>query len=590
MEAARRETRILTARVQSGRPKRDGADPAYAKGAVSRPAHTSSASTSSAPKLGAVVAPALLASLTAVAAGCTGFVSGADGPMDAPDRVVTGIAVGEGFVKRLTRAQYDHVVSDLFGRDIAVSAAFPGDDNSMGYTVGRTLSGAHVEAYFTGAEQIAATVTEDLSALLPCDAAAVDEACVGSFVDDFVVRAYRRPITDEERADLIAAFAAGKEAFGTREGIEILVARVLSSPHFLYLVEENPSGAKPGDIVRLRAHEIATRLAFLLWDSGPDRELIDAASDGALDTEEGIRAQALRLLADARSRRGFRDFSAQWLLTNKLAGLEKSGAAEWNDALAADMTASVDAFVDEVVWEQSGGLKELLTADFAYVPASMAGIFGVDAPGGGAMSRMETLPKHAGLLNQPGLLAATTHDGDSDAILRGKFVRERLLCDTLGDPPPGIPDLGEKQPGETNRERFARHTSDEACSGCHRLMDPIGFGFENFDGLGRFRETDNGEPIDANGEILDGADASGTFTGTAELAAKLAASEKSATCVAKQLFRYSMGRAETNDEHVSVEQIRAAADPEDGAIRAMLEGVVTSDSFLHRVIPKETQP
>ncbi|MCA9602377.1 MAG: DUF1592 domain-containing protein [Myxococcales bacterium] len=529
-------------------------------------------------------------------AGCVGLVGGGDGGSTGPEngRVVQGIAVGEGFLRRLTRAQYEHAVGDLFDRSFELRARLPGDDTTLGFDLGKNISQAHVEAYFVAAEAVAAEVTEDLDALLGCGATP-DRDCVGAFADDFGRRAFRRPLSGDERSRLLGLYDAGLGSYGAREGVEMLIVGALTSPHFLYIAELDPTNARAGDVLRLSSYEVATRLAFLLWDSGPDNELLDAAANDELASDDGILIQANRMLEDDRSRRGFRAFYDQWLQLQNLASLEKQDAPEFAGAMAADMASSFAAFIDEIVWEQNGGMHELLSSKLAYVPSSLATVYEVSVDDG-AMMRMESVPNRIGLLTQPAILALTSKSAGSDPIHRGKFVRERVLCDVLTPPPPNLKiEFPEKTPGVSTRERFAQHRSDPSCNGCHRLIDPVGFGFENYDGLGNFRTVDNDADVDASGEVVDADltpdDATGAFDGVEGLANLLKDSAKVRDCMTTQYFRYAFARGEGDADEATMKELRSARDAADGSITGMLAGVVTTDAFLHRKVgPREDQP
>jgi hypothetical protein len=530
--------------------------------------------------------------------GCSGLVEGGgEGRvMNAPEspQVVQGVAVGAGFTRHLTRAQWNNSVGDLLGRSVTTADAFPGDDSSTGFDVGKNSSPALSEAYFNAAEQLASEAAANLGALLPCSNIAIDDDCVQAFLDDFATRAYRRPLTDAERTRLMDLFHAepadGEAPYSDRERMELVIHAILASPNFLYLEERTPPGAKAGDVVKLSGYETATRLAFYLWNSGPDRALLDAAGRGALAERGGVLNEARRMLEDPKARRGFRGFYEQWLLVASLPSRSKPDVPDYDQALVAAMTESFDAFVDELLWERPGTLSDLFTGDFIFVNDQLAPILGTLA-GGSELTRMTGISNRAGILTQPAILAVTSKSGSSDPIHRGKFVRERLLCTALPPPPPTVDtELPPPQPGLSTRERFSQHRDDPNCEGCHRLMDPIGFGFENFDGVGRFRADESGKPVDASGDVFEGGDVAASFTGVLELSANLAASETVADCLAKQLFRYGVGRSESTDDKASFGQLRTGRGDGGGTLRATIEAVVTSDGFLHRQVTEGETP
>jgi hypothetical protein len=492
-------------------------------------------------------------------------------------------------LSRLTRVEYDNAIEDLLGDTSGAATGFAPDDVTTGFEVGGAVAPLLAEQYLEAATGIAARATEDLVGLTGCTTEG--EACARAFVTAFGRRAYRRPLSEDEVAGLVEVYRIGAELEGHRAGIQVALEAMLVSPSFLYHVEGTGPMAAAGVTLPLTGFELASRLSFFLWRSVPDDELLDAAESGELELPEGLEAHARRMLEDGRAERGLMDFHRQWLGLDRMSVVERDATLypEFSRELASDMRTSLELMIRDVL-AGSGALDELFRGDFAYVNERLAPIYGLSGITGTELRRVAVDPdRRAGLLTHPAMLTMLGKSNQSDPVHRGIFVRERLLCQHLPPPPPGLmvtpPDL---QPGLTTRERFAQHRSDASCASCHRLIDPIGFGFESFDALGRFRTEEEGLPIDASGEIVDGGDANGPFDGVVELSERLAQSDAVRACVSRQWFRYALGRVETNEDRCSLESMRVRFEESGFDLRELVVALVTTDAFTHRRIPAES--
>ncbi len=535
--------------------------------------------------LGAFCVPLLVACNGLI--GDPGVTPGEDpsrrGPGDGPS--LCELQIPDGALSRLTRAQYDNTVRDLLGTTGNPAEGFPADDNTQGFEVGLTVPAVLAEQYFDTAETLAEAAVADLESLLPCDPATGEDACAAEFVDEFGMKAFRRPLTEDERTRLMGLFTTGRDAYDFSTGIQMVVHAALTSSHFIYHVELSPE-ATPGEIARVKGYEMASRLSYFLWNTMPDDALFAAAAAGELDTAEGVEAQARRMVMDPRMGDGLGNFTRQWLHLDGFATLDKDTALfpDWDGALADDLRASVEEYIRYVVLEGDGSVEGLLTGRVAFVNDRIAPIYGLTGSYGPELELVE-LPagERQGLLTQPGLLALLAKTNQSNPIHRGKFVRERLFCQNLPPPPEDLvitaPDPA---PGLSTRERFAEHSSNPGCVECHQLMDPIGFGFESFDALGRFRAEDDGRPVDATGEILGTDDADGPFDGVPELADRLAGSQQVHECVTRQFFRYSVQRVETSQEQCGLDELFDVAADTDWNIREMLVHITQTDGFAYR--------
>lgn len=499
-------------------------------------------------------------------------------------------APGASPIRRLSAWEYDNTILDLLGDDSHPAAAFPqeggsGFDNNADVSAVTRLQ---AQKYLDASEGIAARAVADLAGLLPCDPAAVadEHACVEQWVEGFGLRAWRRPLTAAELASMVALFDEARATEDLATSVSLLLQAFLQSPHFLYRVELGIPGEQGTAAVRLGDYEMASRLSYFLWGSMPDATLLDAAASGGLSTTEDVEAQARRMLDDPKARRMVEHFHAQWLGTQRLATLEKDTAAfpDWTPELSARQAQEAAAFVDHVFFAGEGTLEELLTANYTFVDAELAEHYGLPAPAGAGLQQTGAAGgiELSGILSLGGVLSAYALADGTDPIKRGLFVREHLLCQIPPPPPDVIPELPPVDPNATTRERFEQHRSDPVCATCHTLFDPIGFGFENYDAVGRWRTEENGLPIDASGE-LTAADVAGTFVGVRELGSKLAGSEDVAECVSRQWFRFAYGRLESAElDACNMETLTTIFAESGHDMRELLVALTQTDAFMFR--------
>ncbi len=545
-------------------------------------------------------ATAWAAALLLVSLGCVGEVGEATtGPADPPVGGADGtpaaacaaapIAPVPAPMRRLTRDEYNNTVRDLLADKTRPADQFPLDDEGGGVTgepSSLTVSSWLAEGYMKAAETLAANAVGNPAALLPCAPAGDEEACARKFVETTGLRAFRRPLQTGEVDRLMKVYDVGRAAKTFAGGIQLVLRAMLQSPHFIYRLELAGSTPVGTAAVLLTPYEMASRLSYLLWRTMPDERLFAAAAAGKLVTPEEIEKEARRMLADARARPVVVGFHERWLGLEELGDVTKDPKVhpEFGPALRTAMHGEIRAFVEHVVWQEGGRLEALLTAPTTFVNALTAPIYGVPAPAGGALTRVDLQPaQRAGLLTQLGLLATHAKPNQSSPVHRGKFVRERLLCTTIPDPPPDLMVVApDPKPGLSTRRRFDAHSSVAACAGCHTLMDPIGFGFEHYDGIGRWREMDQSERVDASGALALTRDIDGPFRDATELAAKLAGSAQVRDCVVAQWFRFAHGRTEADADRCSLSRVgeRFAASGLD--LRELVVALTQTDAFTHR--------
>jgi hypothetical protein len=369
---------------------------------------------------------------------------------------------------------------------------------------------------------------------------------------------------------------------------------MLQSPRFLYRVEfGNPGSDQP--VVPLSSWEIAARLSYLLWNSMPDETLFDAASFDGLQTKEQILSQAERMVLDPKTRQAVANFHSQWLGLNALASATKSSSVypAFSETIRVAMRTETEMFLDDAMWNGGSKLETLLSAPYTFMNAELAAFYGVTGPSSETFERVELDPnKRLGLLTQASLLSINAHSNQTSPVTRGKFIRERFFCQEPPPPPPSVmavaPDL---DPNLTTRQRFAQHATNSACSVCHQLMDPIGLGFENYDGIGQYRALENGQPVDASGSLVM-TDVDGPFVGVPDLVERLTESQEVRDCVVTQWFRFGFGRSENTDDACTLRSLQDQFDASGSSIRALLLALTQTDAFLYRpaVVPSGATP
>jgi hypothetical protein len=492
-------------------------------------------------------------------------------------------------LQRLSRNEYINTTSDLLGNIRSVGTPLPIDDQNDLAAGARSLivtSTWLADAMQAGAD-LAHTAVQNLGTLLPCPAAAGD-ACAQQFIETFGKRAFRRPLVPTETARLMAIYAMGRTNVSFAHGIELVIQAMLLSPNFLYKIELGVPGSATGGQLKLTPYEVASRLSYMFWGTMPDSVLFAAADMGKLGNGTDVRAQAVRMVSNPLARETLIYLHKRWFGLDQIAATTKDATTYPN--FGPDMMAAMDTeahdFLDSVVWPQGGGLQALLTSTTTSVNPMLAGLYGVTVPAGStAFTQVQLNPaQRSGVLTLTGTIAVHTFADQSEPVHRGKFVRERLLCQTLPDPPASVmatpPD---PMPGIPIRDRFAQHSSGPACQPCHQLMDPIGFGFEHYNGLGVWRDTDQGKPVDASGNIVLSTDANGPFDGIPNLARKLLQSDQVKNCVVSTFVGLTRG-AELAADSCTIKNLRRSYDAANGDVRAVLVDLTGLDSFYSRPV------
>jgi hypothetical protein len=488
----------------------------------------------------------------------------------------------------LTREQYDNAVRDLLGVEGHPSLSLSADEKLAAFFSNSVspVTRLSVEQYADAAEEVALrAVDSGLDTFPGCSDGSQHAACADSFIQSFGRRVFRRPLAADE-AQRYRGLFAGHQARGYAQAIRVVLQTLLQSANFVYHLELTPAPSGSG-VTPLGGYEMASRLAFALWNTTPDVELLDAAGSGKLDTKEGLRAEAERLLASDRARDALASFHLQWLGLDNVADTAKDTALfpQFTPAIKAAMRDETVAFADFVVRRGDGRLATLLSAPFTVASPDLLALYGASAAPAvdGTVSLAPT--ERAGLLTQGAFLAAHSHANQTSPVHRGLAVRKNLLCTDLPDPPMNVDNTPpEPDPNATTRQRFEQHRADPSCVGCHTLLDPIGVGFEAYDAIGRYRTTENGLQLDTAGELVSAGAASGAFRGAVELAKRLSTSAEVRDCVKKQWFRFSLGRLEGAEDACTLRSLAQDFEASDFNVKSLLVALVTSDAFRYRKV------
>ncbi len=502
---------------------------------------------------------------------------------DAPPVCTEGIhQPGPTPPRRLTRLEYNNTIRDLLGDDSRPADIFAAEESALGFNNNATVmvvSPLLAEQLMRAAEAIAERATRDLKKLLPCPSV----ACGRTFVETLGQRAFRRPLEPEERQKLLRLFDQGRRT-GLRAGLEAVIQAVLQAPPFLY--RDAPASKNDAHVAKLDGWALAARLSYFLWATMPDERLFAAAAAGTLETPVQVQAEARRMLADPRARAMVTGFHRQWLTLDRIDRIDKSRNGEtkdFNSALNGLFREEIETFLDWAVWDGGGDLPTMLTSSISFLNGPIATFYRMPGVEGREFQKVAFDPaQRSGFLTSAGMMSLLAKPNQTSPILRGKFVREKLLCELLPDPPANVEVNPPKlDPKLTTRERFAEHTNDVGCNKCHRLIDPVGFGFEAYDALGRYRATENGHALDVSGDVK-GSDVAGAFEGAVELTNKLADSTQVRSCVVAQWFRFAYGRGETPDDRCTLAKLEREFAASGLKIQDLLVALTQTDAFLYR--------
>ena len=534
------------------------------------------------------------AGLATALLGCTSTSTdaGASALVAAPD--ATGPVVG---LRRLTEAQYRNAVADIFGADIDVGGRFdpivrPQHELIATGAAESAISPAGFEQFDQMARTIADQVLDEnrrasFLSCAPADPKQADAACARQFYRDIGLYIVRRPLRPAE-LDFYSALAA-RGAQPTQDfyaGLKLGLAAMLVSPEFLYRVETlAPDGR------RLDNWTKASRLSFLIWNSTPDRALLAAAAKGDLDTAEGLEAQVNRLLASPRAEQGVRAFFSDFLELDRVEDLSKDTVVynRFNNGLGKQLGEQTLRTIIDVLITEDRPYPELFTTRKTFMTRKLGLLYSVPVPKAEGWVPYEFSPDddRAGILGQGAFLALFSHEGRSSPTLRGRAIREVLLCQPVPDPPATVDFSGFNDTSnavlKTARQRLLRHATDPVCASCHKITDPLGLPLERFDGVGARRLTENGAPIDVSGAFENK-----PFDGAAALGLLLSQSKTPNECVAKRAAEYASGLSEDKLPAGWLDTLNKDFERGGYKFRALLRAIALSPDFHDA--PRASEP
>ena len=507
---------------------------------------------------------------------------------------------GRFVLRRLTKIEYGNTLRDLFGVDPSIANGLPDEVSGEGYL--NSLSPLQLEQYLEIANRVLGRIvapegeppTEVQKRLFgepgAPETGSREEA--REVARSLARQAYRRPATEAELDVLVEAFDLGRENdLPYEQSLHLMLKAVLVSPQFLFITPAGEVEAEAG-IVPLDDYQLASRLSYLLWATMPDEELMLLADDGALHEPKILETQVGRLIQDPRSRALFDGFGAQWL------GVGGLGSRVFDPAVFPQMTAEMrEAMYDEArlffegIMRENKSVVRFVDGDYTYLNETLATLYGLEETVTGPEMRIVSLSddNRGGILGMPGVLAATSFPNRTSPVNRGVWVLERVLGEHVPAAPPNVPALEEQDQGTVAnlslRERTELHRTNPVCANCHKILDPIGFGLENFDAIGRWRDRDSqGQPIDAAGELPGGE----SFSGPKDLKTIIAGrSDDLARNLVEKLLAYALGRRLEGYDEIVVDELMQQIAGDGYRMQTLIKAVVTSYPFTHRRIEEE---
>lgn len=504
-----------------------------------------------------------------------------------------------GGLRRLQRHHYVGSVRYLLG-DAAAGAAAPPEDYSLhGFdAIGAaelSLQESAIEQLEASARAVAVAAVADRTTLgghVPCVLEAEPgDACYEAVAADLGRLAWRRPLTAEEVGPLVAiakdASAWGGGSFAT--GLQYELMALLQSPYFIYLVEVGEPDPVDPAVRTLTPTELAARMSFFLLGRTPDAELLAAAESGELTTDDDVRAVAEAMLARTEARATLSNFYSELFQLRDLSTINKSNELfpQFTSELAYAMKYETLRLIEDIVWDKDGDFRTLLDADYTFVNPALASLYGLPPPPGQGFAKVDLAAEQgrAGLLGQASFLARFAHPAETSPTRRGQFIRAKLLCEAVPPPPPGVDaSLPTEDPNkpQTMKQKLLQHMRDPSCSGCHSLLDPLGFALENYDPVGAYRTLDDGLVIDPSANAAD----LGEFASARDLAELLFDDPRVTACVIKNFVRGSLGHIERLGEIDVLDNLEADFVANDHRLQHLLVELAVSPVFRAVGAPK----
>ena len=494
-------------------------------------------------------------------------------------------------IRRLNRPEYNNTIRDLVGLDLKLAADFPSDDVGGGFdNLGDVLSLSPllIEKYFAAAEMVIEKAFEDEDARKRILVHAPEgdrgrSEAMRKNIEAFAGRAFRRPVTPEELDRLVRlAEEARRDGASREEALKGVLAAVLVSPHFLFRVEKDPPADDEDGIRHLDDYELASRLSYFLWSSMPDDELFELANQQKLRDPKVLENQVRRMLKDPKASALTRNFAGQWLQLRSMAGVNPNMEQfpNFDAELRTAMKRETERFFEHIV-QNDRSVLEFLDADYTFLNERLAKHYGIENVEGEEYRQVKLPPERRGVLTHASILLITSNPTRTSPVKRGKWILDNLLDEPPPPPPPGIEELSED--AETLgslRERMEQHRENPSCAVCHTKMDALGFGLENFDVVGAWRDRDGRFEIDSSGELPGEL----KFQGASEMVRILVDQKRDAfcRCLARKLLTYALGRELQSFDRCAVNEILDNLKKQDDRFSALVTSIVLSDPFRMR--------
>ncbi len=457
------------------------------------------------------------------------------------------------------------------------------DDNLIeGFTFNPQVSSVTIEGPINA---LRPNQTPSRARILICNPSPREElACAEKILTTLARKAYRRPLTASDTKTLLGFYQMGRNGREFEDGIESGLQFILAHPEFVFRTERAPANVKSGEAYRIADLELASRLSFFLWSSGPDDELINLAAQGKLREPPVLERQVRRMLADPRSQELVKNFAGQWLQLRTMQSSTPEGVIypDFDDNLRQAMRTETEMFFESILREDRSVL-DLLTANYTFVNERLAAHYGIPNIYGAQFRRVTLegdLAVRRGLLGKGAIQLVTSISDRTSPVQRGKWVLMNILGTVPPEPPPNVPPLkpnGEKLVAEqTMRQRMEEHRANPACASCHKMMDPIGFSLENFDGIGKWRTTEAGEKLDVSGQLVDGTKIDGVVSLREAL---VRYSPQFVRTVSEKLLTYGLGRGVEYDDMPIVRSIVREAAKSDYRFSALVLEIIKSAPF-----------
>jgi hypothetical protein len=490
--------------------------------------------------------------------------------------------VGPTPLRRISSVEYRNAVRDLFAEttDPTAASGFPSDETVGSFiaNITTTLSATNNEGYMSAAEAVSSSFVKRFASSSGC--AASDATCAQTYLMKIARRAFHGTLDADAETALKALYTNVKQMLDADGAVEAVVRSVLLSPRFLFMIE---MGTAAGGTTTLTPAEVAGRLAAFLWRSVPDQALLDVADSGGLATSDQIMQRAETMLSDGRGKAMLDDFVLQWLEISDIGRISRDDTA-FTPALRDAMAREITLLFENAVANRATSFGQLLTSNTSYVNGDLASLYGAAAPATD-FAATQLPDNRRGILTRAAFLAVNAHPQKPSQVLRGKAVREQLLCDRIPAPPAGVERNVAVASNQTTQEAVDAHTSVTECANCHKWLDPIGYAFNAYNEIGRYEDTENGKAVNVQGKIVQGpmSPVTGMFSGAYELEQLLSTTEYVQQCFAVQTTRFALGRDEAAADACSLKSAwDAFASGGQFSIRQLMVSVTGTYAFSHR--------